>query len=328
MKPHASTSLAVPDQPVPADIRRLRWPLRHPATLYLLRLSEGARSTQVSALRRVASFLGFDGADAPARVPWHELGPEHCAAVRAYLAEHAAPATANRILTAVRGVLKSCARLDLVPARRAELLAEELHRVPGDTPRPGRFVPSGDLAALLRAAGSTPRGARDRAALALLFGCGLRRAESVSVDLADLVDEDGGPTVIVRKGKGGKSRRVPIPASAWSLLVAWRAVRGEDAGPLLTPVYASRYGAAVVVARLGRWGLHRALARLQASAGVAKLTSHDLRRTWISTLLETADLATVQALAGHSNSSVTVGYDRRPAATRRRAVAAIELPAE
>jgi integrase/recombinase XerD len=322
-----TSALAVPDQPIPADVRRLRWPLRHPATLYLLRLSEGARSTQVSALRRVAHFLGYEGANAPTLVPWHELGPEHCAAVRAYLAQHAAPATANRILTALRGVLKSCARLDLFPARRAELLAEELHRVPGDSPKPGRFVPTGELAALLRAAGTTPRGARDRAALALLFGCGLRRAEAVSIDLADLVDEEG-PTVIVRKGKGRKSRRVPIPPSAWTLLVAWRAVRGEDPGPLLTPVYASRYGAAVVVARLGRWGLHRALARLQATAGIAKLTSHDLRRTWISTLLETADLATVQALAGHSNSSVTVGYDRRPAATRRRAVAAIELPSE
>jgi integrase/recombinase XerD len=326
MKPSASTSLAIPEQPVPPDVRRLRWPLRHPVTLYLLRLSVGGRPTQVSALRAIASFLGYDGADGPVRLPWAELGPEHLAALRAHLAANSAPNTANRYLTALRGVLHACVRLGMLAQQRVALLLEELLRVKGDRPCPGRMVPEGELARLLQAAGTSPKGKRDRAAVALLFGCGLRRVEAVSLNLDDVCETEVGPSVTVQKGKGNKSRVVPVPETVWPFLVAWREERGEEPGPFLTPVYTSKYATTIAIERLGCNGLHRALVKLQREAGVRKLTSHDFRRTWISTMLATSDVVTVQQLAGHASCATTASYDRRPEQARRLAVAAIRLP--
>ena len=53
--------------------------------------------------------------------------------------------------------------------------------------------------------------------------------------------------------------------------------------------------------------------------GPAKLTSHDLRRTTISDLLDAGvDLATVQKVAGHSNANTTAKYDHEVGAKRHR----------
>lgn len=74
-------------------------------------------------------------------------------------------------------------------------------------------------------------------------------------------------------------------------------------------------------------GVGRACARLAAAAGVADFKPHDCRRSYIGHLLDTgADLATVQALAGHADPATTARYDRRPAETRRRAARALAVP--
>jgi hypothetical protein len=61
-----------------------------------------------------------------------------------------------------------------------------------------------------------------------------------------------------------------------------------------------------------------------AAAGTFAL--HDCRRARIGELLEVADLATTQQLAGHARPPDTAGYDRRPEATRRRAAAMLHVP--
>ena len=82
----------------------------------------------------------------------------------------------------------------------------------------GRHVASGEIAALFRECSIGPSGARDAALLALLYGCGLRRAEAVALDAADYEANTATITVI---GKGGHQRQVFATVGARAALDAW-----------------------------------------------------------------------------------------------------------
>src|SRR5690242_16523304 len=80
-------------------------PDRHPALVYLARLAPGSRRTMRQALDSIADLLNSGRSDAET-LDWASLRYQHTAAVRAILAERHAPATANKMLSALRGVLQ------------------------------------------------------------------------------------------------------------------------------------------------------------------------------------------------------------------------------
>jgi integrase len=61
-------------------------------------------------------------------------------------------------------------------------------------------------------------------------------------------------------------------------------------------------------------------------AGIQAPAPHDLRRTWVGDLLEFADLATVQRMAGHASVATTARYDRRDHAVQCKATAQLHVP--
>jgi hypothetical protein len=96
------------------DLTPLDWPPeQQPAIVYLSSLSVSSRRPQAVALAAIAAIL-TGGRCAALQLPWHRLRFLHTNAVRATLAERYAPATANRYLAALRGVLKACWQLDLI----------------------------------------------------------------------------------------------------------------------------------------------------------------------------------------------------------------------
>ena len=313
-------TLVPTDDVVPAVIED-EPPDRDPLAVYLARLGAGSRRTMLAGLELVAGLLTDGRADA-ARLPWWELRYQHTQAIRAALLDAGyAPATVRKTLSAARGVLQECWRLGLMPADDYHR-AVDLPAIPGERLPAGRALAAGELRALFGACTPTPSRALDAAALALLYGAGLRRAEAVAVDLADYQAADGALTV--RSAKGGRQRRVFLTGGAQAAVDAWLAIRGVDPGPLLCPV---RKNDAVTIRRMTPDALYRRLQRLGGLAGVDRFSPHDLRRSFVSDLLDAgADLAAVQTLAGHRRPETTIRYDRRPDTARRRAATLLHVP--
>lgn len=295
---------------------------RHPAFTYLASLSLGSRRTMRQSLDVIAGIISAGMLDAQT-LPWAALRYTHATAVRSVLAERYAPSTANKILAALRGVLKEAWRLGLMDAETYRR-ASDLPGVRGERLPRGRALTTGELRSLFRVCGEdpTPAGARDAAMLAVLYGAGLRRSEVVALDLEDYDLETGALTV--RQGKGRKDRLGYASNGAQAALSAWFAVRGGEAGPLFFPI---DKGGTIYHRRLTDQAVLVILEKRAGQAGVAKFSPHDLRRTFISDLLDQgADLATVQQLAGHANVSTTARYDRRGEKAKRKAADLLHVP--
>src|SRR5450432_1571055 len=81
-----------------------------PAHVYITRLGSGSRRTMSEALNTIAAIVTSGRADLET-MPWSALRYQHTAAVRSALMEKYKPSTANKMLAALRGVLKECGRL-------------------------------------------------------------------------------------------------------------------------------------------------------------------------------------------------------------------------
>jgi site-specific recombinase XerD len=293
---------------------------RRPAVVYLSRLAPSGRRTMATALTTIASLLA--GTDVDARdFPWHQLRYEHTQTIRALLADRYAPATANKHLSALRGVLKAAWRLGLISPDDYQR-ACDLEPVRGSTLPTGRALTAGEIAALFdTCTAGRPADIRDAALLALLYGCGLRRAEAIGLDLADHRPTDRQLRV---RGKGSKQRLAHLATGADTALVNWLQLRGDWAGPLFVPIdKAGRLGHR----RLSGQAVRLIVCKRAEQAGVARFSPHDVRRTYISDLLDRgADISVVADLAGHASVTTTARYDRRPEAAKRQAAQLLHVP--
>ncbi|MFP4147829.1 MAG: tyrosine-type recombinase/integrase, partial [Halorhodospira sp.] len=288
---------------------------------YLARLAPSSRRAMFSALGRIAQELTGQDAD-PMSLPWHQLEYAHTIALRSRLAADLAPATANRHLAALRGVLQEAWRLGIMDAE-AYRRATDLKPVRGRRERTGREVTAAEAATFLEACRGRGgvNGARDAAAFALLYGAGLRRAEVVAAERTDLDVQEG--RLLVR-GKGNKQRTIYLDRGSLQALQDWLAYRGDEPGPL---IQGCTTNGKATGRRLTTTSLYRALDRRRREAGIAPFTPHDLRRSYGGDLLDAgADLATVSAMMGHADPATTAGYDRRGDRAKRKVATLRQLP--
>ena len=296
-------------------------PAVNPGAAYLATLDAGASRTSMRAtLDQIARIAGF--ADATA-FPWRALRAVHTHTLRGRLAELYAPATANKYLAALRGVLKAAWRLNLI-STDDYLRAADLPAVRGSRLPRGRALSSGEVIALFAAcaADQSAAGPRDAAAFALMYGAGLRRAETAALQLADYDPNTGAIRLI---GKGNKERTVYAINGGAAALNAWIAQRGNQPGPLLHAV-----NKAGDINRSGGITAQALMYRLKLrcrQAAIAECSPHDLRRSFVSFLLDAgADISAVQTLAGHASTDTTARYDRRGERAARKAANMIHVP--
>jgi site-specific recombinase XerC len=293
-------------------------PDQDPVAVYLAGLgSPKSRRTMRAALDTVATELGAPSAY---DIPWSALRYPHVAALRARLAERRAPATVNKVLSALRGVAREAMRLGQLEAAEYTKITD-VEGLRGSRLPAGRHVDMPELVLLFAAcAKDTPAGARDAALLAVLRVAGLRRAELAALDLEAL---DRAVWMLRVLGKGNKERRAYV-VQAKPELEAWIAVRGEDAGPLFCAV---NKAGRPTGARMGESSIAYVLGRVAARAGVDDVSPHDMRRTFVGDLLDAgADIAVVQRLAGHAQVTTTQRYDRRGERAAAKAAALIGVP--
>ena len=295
---------------------------RHPAKVYLASLAPGSRRTMRRALDVVAGLL-TSGRRTAETLPWHQLRYQHTTAIRTVLMERYAPGTANKMLAALRGVLKAAWRLGLMTAEDHQR-TRDIPSIRGTVLPRGRALSRGELRALFRTCAQDPAaaGRRDAALLALLYGGGLRRSEATALAVADYNPETGAMTI--RRGKGRKDRIAYATDGAWDALEAWLGIRGVEPGPLFCPI---DKGATLHVRPMTDQAVLYILRRRAHDAGVQLFSPHDLRRTFISDLLDAgADISTVQRLARHANVQTTARYDRRGEETKRKAAELLHVP--
>lgn len=321
---HSLPNVAVPASPIAVEVTTAPNHGTHPVAVYLARLAPGSRRTMRQALDVVAGLLTDGHADA-ITLPWAQLRYQHTQAVRSRLAERYRPATVNKTLASMRGVLREAWRL-------GQIAAEDYHRavdlrgITSHTLPCGRALSAGEVRALFSAcaADQSPSGARDAAMLALLYGAGMRRQEAVRLDITDFDAETG--AVTVRAGKGRKDRTAYTSNGSLAALQAWILVRGPEPGPLFVPVMK---GGRLVVRQMISHAVYKVVLKRARQAGVKAFSPHDLRRSFVSDLLDAgADIATVQQLAGHAGIATTARYDRRGEQAKRRAVELLHVPFE
>ncbi len=311
-------TLATFSQPLPPD--------QHPAAVYLASLaSEQSRRVMEQSLRIVTSLLtGQDSRVANIlAVNWGAIRYQHTAAIRARLLEQYSPATANRTLSALRGVLKEAWRLEQMSAEDYQR-ASDVRSISAETLPAGRELSQGEIVALVEVCKNdrSPAGARDAAVLGLLYTCGLRRAELVTLNLADFEADSG--RLVIRVGKGRKQRAVFVQGGAARALTAWLAVRGSADGPLFMPVLKNDR---IVTRRLTSQAIYNLVKNRAIQAGVSDFSPHDFRRTFVGDMLERGvDIATVANIAGHASVDTTRRYDRRPEEIKKKAARVLHFP--
>ena len=223
------------------------------------------------------------------------------------------PATIARRLAALRGLYAHLVREGAVTDDPTEHLEQ---------PRRARPLPRTlsreAVSALVEAPDlDTARGVRDRTLLELLYACGLRATEALTLRVTDVNRRAG---YVQCTGKGRKERLVPIGGQA----LAWIERYLSEARPRLAATRRVSSSPLLFVGPGGRpltrQSLWQIVLRAARRAGLRQRVSpHTLRHCFASHLLEGgADLRVVQTMLGHADISTTQIYTHLPSAAVRR----------
>jgi len=204
-----------------------------------------------------------------------------------------------RIRAAVRGLHRFARRAAHTETDPASLL--DGIRTPRSLPK---AIPLEDIERLIATVeGQEPAALRDRAILELLYSCGLRISEAISLDVDDV---DLEARTVRAFGKGSKERIVPVGRVACSVVERWlRDGRGRliAKGSGTPALFVNQRGG-----RLGRQGCWKIIKGHAERAGL-ELTPHTLRHSFATHLLDGgADVRTVQELLGHASIATTQVY--------------------
>lgn len=283
----------------------------------------GSENTRRAYRRHLTAF-----AAAPLEVGEHQLpavrtlgdvSPAHLMAWRAYVMGRQGLSAGSRAqaIAALRGFMRWAGAQGLhgVPS---DQWREALRMPPGDVARPFSVLTDAEVVRLFEAVdtATTAKGAprarerreRDTAILAVMLGAGLRAAEVVALEVRDVTAGEGG-TVLAVKGKGGKSRPVPIREDVAAPVLRYLHTTGRrlgDSGALFLRE-GDRTGRHLTTRTVG---MVTAAYATEAGIEAARAFSpHACRHTYaVRAAREGAGVHALKRLLGHSSVATTGRY--------------------
>lgn len=308
--------------------------------LYLDKLSSTSQRSIQSQLRSIGQRLGWASEDVATQ--FQSIDYQTAMQIRAMLVSARCSARSiNRAMTAIKGIVKIAVilgKVDQLQSLQIQSIGNLKH---GEFK--GSALTAEQATALLLAlkSATTPLEIRNAAITTLLLGTGLRRSELCMAKLHQLKIDDR--TLFVAKGKGNKTRTVFIPQWVLPFIERWLSLRGNQQGYVFCALMSQSNQAidskpvkevspkttegssllnhlrAVpkviplqVDTALDSSTIYRVVQNLTKAIGLEDISPHDLRRTFITRLLEqNVDINTVRQMAGHASIATTTIYDKR-----------------
>lgn len=215
------------------------------------------------------------------------------------------PSTINQKLAAVKKLAKEAAVNGLLDGETAAAI-QSVAGVKQRGNRSGNWLTQAQTQALIEAPEPTTlKGKRDRAALAMLVGCGLRRDEAVRLHFEDIQQREGRWVIIDLRSKHGRIRSIPVPNWVKAAVDRWAAAAQLTSGRILRGM--NRHGQITHDSLSGQAVLDLA-AQYGREVGV-KIRPHDLRRTCAKLCRKHGgELEQIQLLLGHASIQTTERY--------------------
>jgi len=274
---------------------------------FLNRFAKNSRNTVLHGLRKAADDMGYQDTMLE-MVPWERIGaPELYQMVQRWRGT-VSNASIRIYIFAVRGVVESCVKHNLVSLDQFEPMRFIKVPQPMSRNRLGHYINEKDRLRILQSCDADERqilGKRDKAMLSILFGSGVHRAEATQLEIQDL-DLDEATFTITSKGH----RLVEKYLADWAIpplkdWIAELARQGITSGPLLRRI--SKGGKPL--SNLSPHGLWRALGQRCLHAGIPAIKPHDARQTLGADLIDEHGLMIAKLALGHSDITTTTTYD-------------------
>jgi len=211
--------------------------------------------------------------------------------------ENLSATSVGRIVSAVRGFYKFL----MIDNHLKKNPAEDL-----DTPQKGFYLPKFlnqfEIEQLLLTPDvSQEIGLRDRAILELMYACGLRVSEAVDLKISDVEIDSG---ILTCKGKGSKTRKIPIGTSAVEWVKSYLVLRRRKENIEISNLFISSLGRPI-----SRQIIFNFIKEYAEKCGLEDVSPHTLRHSFATHLIQNrADIRSVQQMLGHADISTTQIY--------------------
>jgi integrase/recombinase XerD len=243
---------------------------------------------------------------------WHHESGQTAlnkATVQAHIAALRAAGTSassiNQRLTAIKKLAREAADNGLIDDSAAQAIGR-VEGVRTEGKRLGNWLTQKQAQALLDAPDAKSiKGLRDRALLAVLLGCGLRREECAGLTFEHIQQREGRWVIVDLVGKRKKFRSVPMPSWAKARVDAWAKALGMNAGYIFRPL---RRGGHVQGGFMTSQAVFDVVTEYAKPLGI-DVKPHDLRRTFAQLAHKgDAPLEQIQLSLGHASVQTTERY--------------------